>query len=273
MFTTPFAFMAAPAGGGFDPDAQAYLDAVVAAGGTVTPTIEEAVNTLFVDLKDEGIYSELKAMYPVVGATAASFAINAIGNTAFNLTFNGTFTFSSSGFNSTSNTSYASTNYVPLTEHPGGTMSLGIFANSNIFPNATDTYMMGTFSAQDRFLGWDYYGGDRASGKYLQNNQTTVAITPGNPFGFAQLSSDGTTKYFSINKNGVEYAVSAAKDGTTLPNLEIYLCNLNVLGAPYTLQQGRACFAYMGNYLTPAKMTAFATIVNAFQTALGRNTY
>jgi hypothetical protein len=270
MFNTPFTFMAAAGG---DADATAYLAAVVAAGGTVTPTITTATNTLFTDLKAEGIYSDLKAMYPVVGATAASFAINAIGNTAFNLTFNGTFTFSSSGFNSTSSTSYASTNYVPLTEHPGGTMSLGLFANSNINPAATDTYMMGVYSAQDRFLSWDFRNGDRSSGKYLQNNDTTMVITPGNPFGFAQLSSDGTTKYFSINRNGTEYAVSAAKDGTTLPDLEIYLCNLNVLGAPYTLQQGRACFAYMGNYLTPAKMTAFATIVNAFQTALGRNTY
>jgi hypothetical protein len=133
---------------------------------------------------------------------------------------------------------------------------------------------MGAYSAQSRFLGWDYLGGNTSRGKYLQNNSTTEVITPGNPFGFAQLSSDGTTKYFNINRNGTEYAVSAAKDGTTLPDIEIYISNLNLLGSAYKAGQfGRVCFAYMGNYLTPAKMTAFATIVNAFQTALGRNTY
>jgi hypothetical protein len=132
---------------------------------------------------------------------------------------------------------------------------------------------MGVYSAQDRFLSWDYFNGNRAAGKYLQNSVTTLVITSGNPFGFAQLSSDGTTKYFSINKNGVEYATSAAKDGTTLPDIEIYLSNLNVLGSPYALQQGRVCFAYMGDYLTTGEMTTLSSIINAFQTALGRNTY
>lgn len=269
MFTTPFTFLKAVSAGG-DADATAYLAAVVAAGGTVTPTIEEAVNTLFVDLKDEGIYSELKAMYPVVGATAASFAINAIGNTAFNLTFNGTFTFSSSGFNSTSSTSYASTNYVPLTEHPGGTMSLGAFANTTV--SGPDNYTIGAFSAQSRFLAVDL-APTLARGKYLQNTDNATVTVGANPFGFIQLTSDGITKYLNLNRNGVEYTASAAKDGTTLPDIEIYLCNINVLGSPYKLQEGRICFAYMGNYLTPAKTTTFATIVNAFQTALGRNTY
>jgi hypothetical protein len=260
-------------GPSFDADAAAYLSAVVSAGGTVTSPMSAATNNMFLALKSNGLYSKMKAFYPVLGGIAASQAINGNLNTSFNLTFNGTFTHSYSGFNSTSLSSYAATNYVPLTQHPSGAMSLGAFANSNINPAATDTYLMGVYSAQDRFLSWDYSVGDRASGKYLQNTTTTIAITPGNPFGFAQLSSDGTTKYFSINKNGVEYAVSAAKDGTTLPDLEIYLCNLNVLGSPYTLQQGRVCFAYMGDYLTTTEMTTLSSIINAFQTSLGRNTY
>jgi len=261
-----------PVGGGFDPDAQAYLDAVVAAGGTINSTIETATDVLFKDLKTEAIYSELKAMYPVLGSTGPSFAINAIGNSTFDLDFVGSFTFAYNGFNSNSSTAYAATNYVPYTEHPNNAMSLGAFAR-NLNPAASDDYIMGVFQSQSRFLGWDYFAGNSTDGKYLQNTTTTRVSTPFPIRGFSQLSSDGTTKYYNVNRDGVEYTASAAKDGGDLPEFEIYLSNLNNGGSPYKLQQGVLMFAYMGNYLTPAKMSSFADIVNTFQTTLGRNTY
>jgi hypothetical protein len=75
----PFAFQNA-AVGGFpvsDADAQAYIDKVVAVGGTMTQSIANAVNTLFTGLKADGLYTQTKALYPMVGATPASHALNA----------------------------------------------------------------------------------------------------------------------------------------------------------------------------------------------------
>jgi hypothetical protein len=253
-----------------DPDAQAYMDDIIAAGGTLSATEEGAINVLFQNLKSAGIYSDLTAMYPVVGSTEPSFAINAIGVTAYNLIFNGGFTFSSSGFTATTSSSYAATNYVPFTEHPSGAMSMGAFANTNV--SLVDNYTMGAFSSSSRFLAWDL-GSGQVTGEYLANSITSQALVPGNPFGFIQLSSDGTTKYVVANKNGIQYAASAAKDGTTLPSVQIFISNINVLGSPYKLQAGRICFAYMANYLNPAKITLFGSIVNTFQSTLGRNTY
>ena len=87
MFT-PFAFVksvaAAPA---FDSDAQAYLDAVVSLGGTTDTTIDNAVNTLFVDLKSAGLYSKIFAMYPMIGIASASQALNAKDPTPISSSF------------------------------------------------------------------------------------------------------------------------------------------------------------------------------------------
>ena len=61
MFT-PFAFIQtipAGGGGGGDADATAYINAVLAAGGELSAGQQTAINTFFVDLKSDGIYSKL----------------------------------------------------------------------------------------------------------------------------------------------------------------------------------------------------------------------
>ena len=86
MFT-PFAFVQTIAsGGGGDADAAAYLAQVTAVGGTVDATITLAVNTLFTSLKTNSLYTEVKAMYPIVGGTADAHFIEGKQPTSANLT-------------------------------------------------------------------------------------------------------------------------------------------------------------------------------------------
>lgn len=270
-----------PSGGPlFDPDAAAYLSAVVSAGGAVSSPMSAATNNMFLALKSNGLYNKMKAFYPILGGIEASHAINGNLNTSFNLTFNNGFTHTVSGFVGTTLTSYAETNYVPSTEHPSNSMSMGMFTNMVNLGNVSgDYYMMGAYAAQNRFLSWDYrnIGSPNTffTGKYLQNTTTSeiqVSATT-NWIGMVQIGGDNTNKYITQNRNGVDYISSAAQDGTTLPNQSIYLSNINVSGAPYKNQGSRAAFAYMGDYLTTGETTTLSSIINAFQTALGRNTY
>jgi hypothetical protein len=54
-----------------DPDAKGYIDAVVAAGGTVSGAQRSAINTFYKTGKSDGWYSSLKRMYlPIWGAAA-----------------------------------------------------------------------------------------------------------------------------------------------------------------------------------------------------------
>lgn len=59
--------------GRLDPDAKAYIAAVVATGVTVTSTQRTAVDTFYKTAKDDGYYTSLKRLYlPIWGAAAAN---------------------------------------------------------------------------------------------------------------------------------------------------------------------------------------------------------
>ena len=61
---------------GFDADAQAFFDRVTTAGGSLSATEKTAVNQLVLDMKSYSIWSKMKAIYPMVGASSAACAQN-----------------------------------------------------------------------------------------------------------------------------------------------------------------------------------------------------
>jgi hypothetical protein len=64
--------------GGLDPSAKAYINAVVAAGATVSGAQREAINTFVKTGKTAGWYSQLKRMYLPIWAIASPNAIDII---------------------------------------------------------------------------------------------------------------------------------------------------------------------------------------------------
>jgi hypothetical protein len=68
--------------GGLDPDAEGYIDAVVAAGGTVSGGQKSAINTFYKTGKANGWHSSLKRMYLPIWAAAAPNAIDMVGLTS-----------------------------------------------------------------------------------------------------------------------------------------------------------------------------------------------
>jgi hypothetical protein len=61
---------------GYDSDAQAFFDRVTTASGSLSTTEQAAVNQLVLDLKANSIWTPMKAIYPMVGASAAACAQN-----------------------------------------------------------------------------------------------------------------------------------------------------------------------------------------------------
>ena len=80
-----------------DADANTYIAAVTAAGGTLSGAEETAIQDFYVGLKADGIYSKMYAMYPFLGGVADSNKINATNPGTNDLTFTGTWTHSISG--------------------------------------------------------------------------------------------------------------------------------------------------------------------------------
>jgi len=94
----------------FDADAQAFFDRVTAAGGTLSATEKAAVNTLVVQMKLDGTWTPMKAIYPMVGASAAACAQN-LKSSSFTGTFSSGWTFASTGVKSNGSSAFMETGF------------------------------------------------------------------------------------------------------------------------------------------------------------------
>lgn len=91
----PFAFLGAQ--GGFEPETEAFIAAVVGGGDTLTTTEKDAVNQLVVDLKAASIWTTMGAVYPLVGGTSTSMKWNLRDTTTAEIVWYGGMTFNSQG--------------------------------------------------------------------------------------------------------------------------------------------------------------------------------
>ena len=115
--------------GGFDPDALAFFNRVTAAGGSLTTTEKVATNQLVIDLKGYSIWSKMKAIYPMVGASSAACAQN-LKSSSFTGTFSGGWTFSSTGATPNGTNAYMDTNFMPSTELSANSASIGYYGGT-----------------------------------------------------------------------------------------------------------------------------------------------
>jgi hypothetical protein len=283
---TPTITPTASPGPSFDPDAAAYLSAVVAAGGSVTSPMSAATNNMFLALKSNGLYNKLDVFYPMMGATAASTALNAIRtNSAFDITWNnvGDLSFTISGVTN-NGTGYGNTNYNPNTQSSPTNTSFGYYiVGGNIGGGNGEVFPFGSYDGNLNMLyqnsgtieigiyGWSVANDTRA---------LFTADTGSNFFKGSWIGTFNSTPLKSIYYNYSDLTDRQTLSGTpigspALPNQPYYMFVLNLNGSPYTGQYytGRNQFAFMGDYLTPAEVTTIDSIINAFQTSLGRNTY
>ena len=272
------------AGPAFDADAAVYLSAVVSGGGTTNATISAATNTLFTSLKSNGLYTKIDIMYPYVGGVANSNKINAKLPGTYDMTFNGTYTHNYSG--STSNgTSLASTNYVAVSPtdnldsnhyslyigttgatYTGGAVYIMEFGNMN-------TLFNGNFLGVLLGVEYNVDGGQSYFGNLTAGLKAVDKTTMGTSLGFIGASRESSTSWF-LNKNGSNIVTDSNTRTQVFPS--------NALGNPTYIPafsgnivsgQRRHQFTTFGEGLTSAEMNQLQTIINTFQTTLGRNTY
>jgi hypothetical protein len=104
-----------------DPDSQSFIDRVYAAGGTVTAMEAAAVNSLVLELKDKGLWTKMKALYPFIGTSSAAASQNLISS-SYTGTFVGSWTY---GNGVTSTGGHFNTGFVPGTQSSVNGFSFG----------------------------------------------------------------------------------------------------------------------------------------------------
>jgi hypothetical protein len=266
---TPTATPAPP----FDADAAAYLSAILLTGGTLSPTISAATNTLFTELKSNSLYNDIDVLYLMVGETAASTALNALRTKSqFDITWSNVanLTFNTSGVTNNSN-GYGNTNYNPSVEASATNTSWGIYHTAGNMGGETYSFGAASTAGGVRLNNHYFVGGNNMTVYGYSNSYVSMIATAS-----AQGSWIGTfnsSNLKNLARNGVSSTAVSADGTVALVNLKYYLFTLNINNAPYNPFTGRIQSFFITKYLTPAQVTTFDTIINTFQTSLGRNFY
>jgi hypothetical protein len=253
-------------GGAFDADAQAFFNRVTTAGGTLSATEQNAVNTLVIALKADGIWTKMKAIYPMVGASAAACAQNLV-SASFTGTFSSGFTFASTGVKGNGTNTFMNTNLISQISLQQNSVHLSNYFRE--FISETRCQFGVSDDSISRYLEvfWNFTGSG-VSSRFHSGSITGIAGLVNNDSGLKIMSRTLSNLTKAYN-NGISFGSSTTISNGN-PNKVIYLFARNSNGninSPSSLEQS---FASIGDGLTDTDASNFYTRVQAFQTTLSR---
>jgi len=258
----PFSFMQSQFS--YDADAQAFFNRVTAAGGSLTNTEKNAVNTLVIDMKAASIWTLMKAIYPMVGASAAACSQN-LKSSSYTGTFSSGWTFASTGVTPNGVSAIMNTGLNLLTTY--GTTFNNHFS-LYYRTNNTGVFKVGAVQVPNPYDGISAHI-NYANGNTYNDNMGRNLIantTYGNSAAF-HLSSVLSTTSQKMYRNGSVKISGNATTSAVYPNLTFWIGGCNGLGQ----YDNRNCaFGSLGDGLTDTEASNFYTAVQAFQTTLSR---
>ena len=253
-------------GGGVDADAQAYFSRVTTAGGTLTTTEQNAVNQLVIDMKANGTWTAMKAIYPMVGSSAAACAQN-LKSSSFTGTFTSGWTFASTGVTPNGTSAYMDT---ALT--PNGNLSQND-AHVSLYSRTNNMLTNGQID-----MGCANSGGSN-SDLYLSANYGSGvnAISNINGSGFALGSSNTTSLGFFLSQRTAVTTTNIYQNNsvikthsqvsTTPSSSPIYLGR----NTTSEFSSRELAFVSVGASFDATQRGNLYTAVQTFQTTLSRN--
>jgi uncharacterized protein with PQ loop repeat len=250
---------------GIDPDAQAFFDRVTAAGGTLSATEQTAINTLVLDLKANSLWTPMKAIYPMVGASAAACAQN-LKSSSFTGTFTVTgWTFASTGVKGNGTSAYFDTG-LKQSDLLQNSQHLCIYSRTDNNNSAVDLGMYTLTTAS--YLVYRFSGLLIPTIQALESNTEPTPYTNSLGFILGSRIDSTTVKYYQNEISKGTYT----KTSTALNNtLNFYLGAYNSNGSAALFSTREFALASVGEGFTATQALNYNTAVQAFQTTLSRN--
>jgi hypothetical protein len=278
MFAVPsfFGYQRAGFGTPVDPDAAAFFARVTAAGGTLSVTEQMATNQLVLDMKAAGIWSAMRAVYPMVGASAAACAQN-LKSSSFTGTFSSGWTFASTGVTPNGTSAYMDTTLIPNTSLLVNSTHLSYYSRTNNGGTTTNSEMGATSSAIFLPLIQLFIYGNDGTGNnkflalaYDYTAGTQISISGTNSLGFFTASRTAINLLKAYKNNSTIGSATTNQTQTTMPTNNLYLGGFNDKGVAKQFSNRECAFASIGDGLDDTQASNFYTAVQAFQTTLAR---
>jgi len=261
----------------FDADALAFISAA-----SITDNNQKnAINTLVINLKNFGIWSKMKAMYPIVGGNATAHKFNLKDprdlDVAFRLSFVGGWTHSANGMTPNGTTGYAETFVVPSTNLNNNNSHLSFYSRTN-----SSVVAKSDFAVQDNQGGTVktmyliFYNALTLTVGSLQSvDANRVNFTPEvNSLGLLLISRTSSTS-LKLYRNSVLKATQTLASNSLLagisPVIGAFKFRSNAGVTSYSGFSVRQCaFATIGDGLSDTETANLYNEIQQFQTTLGR---
>lgn len=246
----------------FDPDAEAFF----LAAGITDETQKDAVNTLVVDLKAESLWDKMTALYPFVGGTADSHSFNLVDPALYQITWSGGIVHDANGVTGNGTTGFGDTN-LPRTDLPLVLTHLAAYIHT-VTPGVD---FHGVIGVDDEGAGSTQWTNlFHSAGHSFENNSTGTAVSFGINPGMV-IGSRSATDDQILDAAEVTFTSAAAAAPAANLALDLFVLALNRAGTAIIHATDTFALISAGDELSLAEALAYRTIVNTYQTALGRN--
>ena len=247
----------------YDADALAFFDRVTTAGGSLSTLEKYAVNQLVLDLKGYSIWSKMKAIYPMVGASAAACSQN-LKSSSFTGTFTSGWTFASTGVTPNGTSAYFNTGFNPNANGILNNQHYSVYSRTNISNVGCD---IGGYINPVESSMYLRYGVSNSVYTCVNSSLTSAATINANSAAFFMVLRNNSTSENTF-RNSTKYTRTITS--ISLINLNIYIGALNNNGTAVAFSTRENAFSSIGEGLTDTEANNFYTAVQAFQTTLSR---
>lgn len=240
-----------------DEDAVLFYNRVTTAGGTLSITEQFAINQLVLDLKSYGLWSKMKAIYPMVGASAAACRQN-LKSSSFTGNFSTGWTYANTGVTPNGTNAYMDTNLNYNTVIGLNSTHYSYYSRTN----SSSGFDIGCYAGgQENWMALNY-----STSHFYYPNTAGLQISQTGTLGFFLGTFTINTINLFKNSSKIQTKTSSTYNST---NLNVYIGAANI-GSPTLFSNHQCAFSSIGNGLTDTEAGNFYTAVNAFQTTLSR---
>jgi hypothetical protein len=200
----------------------------------------------------------MKAVYPMVGASAAACKQN-LKSASFTGTFNGGWSFASTGATPNGSTGFFNTTLIPSVSLNRDAKSYSLYSRTNLTGIHGATVGGGGSGDQIGQLGGTFYS---------SLSDGIAASTYATDKGLYLINRASSTSY-SAFKNGANILNFTSNSSVNISN-PFYFGTRNEGSSQNYFSTNELCLGTIGNLLTVTNISNFYTAVQEFQTTLGR---
>ena len=247
-----------------DADAQAF----VTNAGIVDQVEANAINNLVIGMKADGLWTKMKAIYPMVGGTNSQHTWNLKNTAQYQISWQGGVTSSNNGVQFGGVNGYGITGIIPSSVSTLNSTHMSFYSRTTFGNSGVDDF--GAFVNVNQIQRLMIKNG-ALNDHIVDMNSTSqrIAGTVTVPSGLFLANRETSTALRSL-RNNVSLGTNTNTNTGTLPNIGMFIGALNNVGSAVNYSVRECAFASYGDGLTATDETNLYSRVQAFNTTLNR---